>query len=101
MPIFNVYLFPVMTLHVCGIEAEDATQAIEKAIQFAESEHLHPDTNPRSPLVYADEFVRYVVDPVVNGEPDYRKSETYLDAAHLASDQWDKQSGYPSYERAA
>jgi hypothetical protein len=98
VPKFNVYLYPAMVLHLSDIDADDPTQAITKAIQIAEADYLDAGGNPRAGLVYAEEFVRYVVDPVVNGEPDYDKSETFLDVAHLAGDQRDRSSGFQAYD---
>ncbi len=100
MPKFNVYLYPEMVLHIRDIEADDAYQAINQAIAVAEANHLDAGGDADKGPVYAEAFVRYVVDPVVKGQPDYRHSQTYLDRAHLIADQRDQEVGLPSYEHA-
>lgn len=74
MPKFNVYLYPEMVLHIRDIHADDACQAITKAIAFAEADRLDAGGDADKGPVYAEAFVRYVVDPVVDGQPDYRTS---------------------------
>jgi hypothetical protein len=98
MPKYNVYLYPEMVLHVRGLEADDACQAIHRAIDLAEAIHLDAGGDASKGPIYAEGFVRYVVDPIVDGQPDYCQRQTYLDRAHLVADERDRETGIPCYE---
>jgi hypothetical protein len=98
MPTYNVYLLPVMVLHIENVDAKDPEEAITKAIQTAETTHLKMQQDCTQVPVFADEFARYVVDPVVGGWPDYGGCMVYLDREHLRADRQDQRHSMPIYE---
>lgn len=101
MPQFNVGLFPAMLLQIVGIEADSARDAITQAIDETEARYLSPSGDGCDALVFGDEFVRYLADPVSAGIADGSNCQTFLDAAHLAADAQDQADGLPLYERPA
>jgi hypothetical protein len=98
MPQYNVYVLPVMILHIENIEAENPEAAITQAIEIAKQTHLNLQQDCRDAPVHADEFARYVVDPVIGGWPDYGGCMVYLDREHLQADGRDWRDAMPVYE---
>lgn len=101
MPLFHVYLYPVMVVEIAPVEAPDVKQAIQRAIAQAKHGQLDPQGDcARAPL-FAEEFARYVVYPLVAGQPNYGNSAIYLDAAHYQADRTDRDDGIPLFDADA
>src|SRR5262245_46635119 len=94
MPKYNVYLLPVMVLHIENVEADNPDAAITKAIAVAEETYLNRQHDCCQAPVFADEFV----DPVVGGWPDYGGCMVFLDREHLQADGRDRRDAMPVYQ---
>lgn len=98
---FEVELYPVMLLRIAEVEAGHTGAAIQAAMAVAQARCLAPTGDGGQRPVFASEYARYVVTPLVDGHPDRANSETFLDAAFINADQRDVQDGFPMYDSGA
>jgi len=87
MPKFDVIIYAVVRVRICGVEADNHETAIAAAVESAElPARFHDRQDPTGVYQSYDEReVGYLVDPLRSGgQRDSSQSRYYLDAAYLA-----------------